>query len=470
MIRHVDSLRPLQPLRARRWDVVVLGSALPGLVAATRIAMGKLRVLLVQEEAATELPPSLSDPFFLPAHRDGPVESCLRGLGLPLIDRRRLRPEPVALQVLLPAIRADIGRASVTADELTAWGLLKPEAAQRFVGALLDASARGRKRLLGAPLIGGGGGFREFARGVVRHRSAAAEDALTPFLKISPGLRRWVEVQLRALSLNANHPPHALARGRLLGAVLDGGVCFATAEESITGLLRRRLQTLHVEMRNLSGPFELVSADAAPAIYCDEGSELWVGRALLLNAPVTALQSCLREVRGEEPDFLTEPPGAGRWIAVRMKVDRALVPEGMARRLLDASAGEGPGSVVRVAWNPHRDGSHAELVASGYLPEPIHPPQRAAYREQLVDRVRALFPFGSDRIEICPSPAQPRWDDAALVEDPVAGAEWPVDLTLRLLSKPAVYRLPREGAGPLGVEGECLLGWQAGEALLEDLL
>jgi hypothetical protein len=40
---------------------------------------------------------------------------------------------------------------------------------------------------------------------------------------------------------------------------------------------------------------------------------------------------------------------------------------------------------------------------------------------------------------------------------------------LRLVSRPAVYRLAREAVGVLGVEGDCLLGWRAGEAILADL-
>jgi hypothetical protein len=40
---------------------------------------------------------------------------------------------------------------------------------------------------------------------------------------------------------------------------------------------------------------------------------------------------------------------------------------------------------------------------------------------------------------------------------------------LRLLSKPPVYRLAREQVGVLGVEGDCLLGWRAGDAILADL-
>jgi hypothetical protein len=32
-----------------------------------------------------------------------------------------------------------------------------------------------------------------------------------------------------------------------------------------------------------------------------------------------------------------------------------------------------------------------------------------------------------------------------------------------------VSRLPREQVGVLGVEGDCLLGWRAGDAILGDL-
>ncbi len=39
----------------------------------------------------------------------------------------------------------------------------------------------------------------------------------------------------------------------------------------------------------------------------------------------------------------------------------------------------------------------------------------------------------------------------------------------RPLARPPVYRLPREEVGVLGVEGDCLLGWRAGDAILSDL-
>ena len=51
--------------RARRWDVVVLGGALPGLVAAVRRGMAQLRVLVVEEESAARAPVLSREPFFL---------------------------------------------------------------------------------------------------------------------------------------------------------------------------------------------------------------------------------------------------------------------------------------------------------------------------------------------------------------------------------------------------------------------
>jgi flavin-dependent dehydrogenase len=58
-------------LWARRWDVLVLGSALPGLVAAVRLGMAGARVLVVGEEAAARTPPLLLEPFYAAGARNG---------------------------------------------------------------------------------------------------------------------------------------------------------------------------------------------------------------------------------------------------------------------------------------------------------------------------------------------------------------------------------------------------------------
>jgi hypothetical protein len=64
---------------------------------------------------------------------------------------------------------------------------------------------------------------------------------------------------------------------------------------------------------------------------------------------------------------------------------------------------------------------------------------------------------------------RPRWDDELALEDPAPGSGWPGEVALRLLSRPPVYRLPREETAVLGFEGDCLLGWRAGEAILAEL-
>jgi hypothetical protein len=79
------------------------------------------------------------------------------------------------------------------------------------------------------------------------------------------------------------------------------------------------------------------------------------------------------------------------------------------------------------------------------------------------------MPFARERARRAAAVARPRWDDDLALEDPAPGAGWPSEVELRLLSKPPVYRLPREEVGVLGVEGDCLLGWRAGDAILSDL-
>ena len=127
--------------RARRWDAIVLGGALPGLVAAVRLGMARLRVLVVEEDAAAREPALSREPFFLTGGGSETVlGACLQALGIPMIDRRGLEADPIAYQVLLPDVRVEVGGAIATAEELVAWGLAKPEAAREILRALEAAS------------------------------------------------------------------------------------------------------------------------------------------------------------------------------------------------------------------------------------------------------------------------------------------------------------------------------------------
>ena len=63
--------------RVRRWDVLMLGAALPGLIAAVRLGQRGLRVLVLEERAA-EGDDFAREPFLLiDAESHGLLAECL---------------------------------------------------------------------------------------------------------------------------------------------------------------------------------------------------------------------------------------------------------------------------------------------------------------------------------------------------------------------------------------------------------
>jgi hypothetical protein len=469
-VREVASGPARSRVRARRWDVVVLGSALPGLIAAVRLAMGRLRVLIVEEEAAARQPAVVRDPFFLAgAGSGGILDACLRALALPLIDRRRLGTDSIAYQVVLPDARVDVASPARTGEELVAWGLAKPEEARAVVRGLSEAAAGEREALLDAPIVRAlrlaTGLGRVAAPRAPRHARGLPIEVSQPTESLAP----WLEAQLRALVNVATPVAPPEARARLLGGALEGGAGFESAEETLVGLLRRRFHALHGEIRLLPGRFELVSigdlAGVAPAM----SDEVWFGRALMLNAPLGPLTNWL-EASGGSPDFLPARTKLRRraWAALRMPRDA--VPEGMASRVLRVGDPRAPlegANLVRVHVVPEKSGRDVQVVASYLLPE--EPSDEAALETEVVESLLTLMPFARDGARRAVASARPRWDDELAVEDPAPGTGWPSEVDLRLLSKPPVYRLAREQIGVLGVEGDCLLGWRAGDAILADL-
>ena len=88
--------------------------------------------------------------------------------------------------------------------------------------------------------------------------------------------------------------------------------------------------------------------------------------------------------------------------------------------------------------------------------------------QTLEDRVRELLRFAGSDLKRCPI-EHPRWDDDACLEDPLRGTGWPTEISLRVSSRPPVYHLDRAEVAGLGIEGDLLLGWQAGDAIAGDL-
>ena len=112
-MRGFPALEKSQSHRVRRWDALVLGGALPGLIASIALARRGCRVLMLEDSRTARSYAGLREPFHLcGAGAEGILGAALRGLGLPLIDQRRFRTTPEPLQVVTPEARIRLDAAA----------------------------------------------------------------------------------------------------------------------------------------------------------------------------------------------------------------------------------------------------------------------------------------------------------------------------------------------------------------------
>jgi hypothetical protein len=460
--------------RTRRWDAVIVGGSLPGLAAGVVLGMRGARILVVEEESAAAGFPGLREPFFCPgAAPDGVLGACLRELGIPLIDRKRLAPEPLAYQVVFPDARLDAGGPALTVDELVAWGFAKPDAARALVRALEGAAAAEREAMLEAPLLRTG---RIRSRGSrpgppanrtgnpVRHaRGLPAEVTGAP-----EELAALLAAQVRALSNLGRAQPSPEARARLLGVALEGGMPVGPGVPDLHALLRRRIEALHGEFRVLPGPFRLVSASNRPGLALEDSGDVWVGRVLVLNAPRTALAAALDQQ--STPDALAGAQATGRRLALHFRVRRAALPESMAARVICVSDPtrpmEGTNVVTLRAFPGARGRDAVDLVASAVVP--AREAELEAREAEIEAAVSKLLPFSEGSLARDGAP-RPSWDSDSPLPDPPRSGGWPGETEVRVSARPPVYALERGCVGGLGAEGDILLGWRAGDAIAADL-
>lgn len=454
--------------RARRWDAIVLGSGVASLVAAVRLGMHELRVLIVEEQTAAELPVCLREPpLFVGTGEGGLLEIVMRELRIPLIDRRRFASGPLAYQVVGPQLRLDVGEHALSTSELVAWGLAKPEEAEALIDALDLAAQTEREQLIGAPLVRAPG-----LRGLARTASSApqAQRRLPPEVAaVSPALGRVLAAQVRALGNHARGGPSSEACARLLGGALHGGVALDRGADGLVPVLRRRVEALYGEFRSVAGRFEVVSADGMPGLALEESGELWLGRALVVGCSPIVLAQAM------DATALARPLGARaaklrRRLAMRWRLPRSALPEGMAERLIlltepDASDPQDGIATLTVSAAGPRSNS-VDLVVRVLVSEGESEPAARARVEQFLHQ---LVPFATEALE-SPDDTMPLWDDDDWLEDRMAGSDWPAETTFRVSSRPPVYRLDRPAVAGLGLEGDLLLGWRAGDAIAAELV
>jgi len=428
-----------------RSDVLVLGSSLGGLVAATYLARSGLRTVLIEEDSLAKRPPLLREPFALSGlASEGPGHRVLRELALPLIEQRRVAQRPVALQVLLPDARLDVtaGRRDL-ARELAAFGVCDPAAAQAF---LEGVDARGDE--LRAKLVDGDVGEAPLVQRLLARsgRNGSADPSLGP---VPDGLGPFLSALLAALSRLAPESAPGRDAALLVRGTRDGGFFMPDAGAPFLDLFRRRLLTLHGEIKAV-GDFQLVTERG------DLGIELPRGRLFARGVVLAAPLELIRRVSaaaGSAPRWLTPrtPP-----IDVPVRLFRAeadSLPVGLAARAVVA-----PGPAEELHWlaryaDPVQEAVEWLLVAG--------PGAAALPPEQPLGQ---LNPFpGSGIVPIDLGPA-PRWDrDAAdhrFLEPRAESA---------LRAKPPVYAVGPEVAPGLGFEGELLLARQAALRLAERL-
>jgi len=282
----------------------------------------------------------------------------------------------------------------------------------------------------------------------------------------SPALAPLLAAQLVALSnLGAAMPPPEAA-ARLLGSALEGGAHFERRGTSLRGLLRQRVEALHGEFRGVPGPFELVEVGGHPGIARRGANEAWLGRLMLLNTPADRLAGALEAWEYPVPGFLDRTAPSRRRAAVHYRIAREALPEALARRAILVPEA-GPSACVTLALHPGETRENAEIVAATRVADEAEALEPGA--EAIEAALRALLPFGVESMVRLAAATRPVWDDDLALVDPPAGRGWPADVDTRCSSRPLVHALAREQVAALGVEGDLLLGWHAGDALTTDL-
>ena len=461
-MRGFPALEKSQSHRVRRWDALVLGGALPGLIASIALARRGCRVLLLEDLRTARSYSGLREPFHLcGVSAEGILGAALRGMGLPLIDQRRFRNTPEPLQIVTPEARIRLDSAAGAAAELSRWGFANSETAQALMESLATAATLEREALLGSEVVQGGR-RRAFAWARSRATDPTSPRGVPEVLgRAAPPVQQLCAALLGALGNHGAAEASHEARARLLGSALETAVRVVGEEDGLRGILHRRAEALHVDRKLIEGPLRLVSVAGQPGLDSPVSEEVWTGRALVLNASRSALQDAFE---GNLPQFLRADRGRDRRHVAHFRAPKNRLPDGMGDRLVvlhPASLASGDLKWVRVRVLPGARGM-SEIVASTDAPGDVD-------RSELLDSsVRALLPFSQDWLEAQPLP-QTSWDSDSWLPEAKSDTSWPRVGALRVSNRPSVYSLERGSLAALGTEGDLLLGWRGGDAIAAEL-
>ena len=412
-----------------RCDVLVVGSTLGGLVAATYLAREGLRVVLIEEDVQSKRPPALREPFLLSGlDSQGCVRRVLREVALPLREQQEIRVVARPVQVVLPSARVDVTPGTEElAQELAAYRLCTPDAARAWLESSDRRGEEAREEL--------------WNEGQLRHGRPDTPGEKAPAECVP--FRAALHGTVRALDA----PPGPAASAFLLRTARLAAFRMPHAGTPFLDLFRRRLSHLFAEIHP-TGALALHGERDHVEIELDRGG--FRARALVVAVPREPLWRAL--AAGGAPEWLAPGPPVRHMPSRLFRVDAQAVPLGMGDRTVVAT-----GAAETLHWFSR-------------IPEPGHPdiewllvqgPGAAARTEQ--DPFGELAPFGTKGAIAIDAGPQPRWDlDACELRIP-PGAPPPARPRV-----PLVYVGPEPSAG-LGFDGEVLMARHRARELARQL-
>lgn len=427
--------------------MLVLGSSLGALVAASELARAGLRVVLFEEETHAKRPGALREPFVLTGLGTGePLDLLMRELSVPLLERRELVREDVALQVVLPGARIDVGggRAALLRD-LDAYGVCAPAVARRWLEEADAAGDEERAALVDGRLVASQGGLAERWGALRGHGRARTSELGAPPAELSA----LVVAQLAACSWLA--PPALTPAGTMvLRSLRDGAFRAPHAGRRFTEIFRRRFLSSHGEIRPV-GAFGLSSDGGEVSV--DLPRHRLFARAALVGGPRALLARHVQEV-APAPRWLRGTPEPVQLPSYLARAERAAIPVGMASRLVYAG-GDAPGDLWWLSRLPDDEDEQVEWIAlrgPGAAGRPWEAP------------LEHLAPFSEGRIVPVTAGPTATWDvDGVDLRFPEPRQP------LVLKRRPLIAAIGPEVAPELGIEGEMLIARQVADQLIERL-